>query len=164
MGGSNNGTFTVDATFNNLLTLRSFGNVGTAVEMPGTQLLVNPGALLTGATGSANPVAPVFQQSGFSPSSGTNYRFVTTPKADWATTQRAYGTVSLTASTVTINSFDLTGKALMPEVDSYTCDSTNSVLTVTTAKGSVFVATSLQGLFQAAAGNGAAVSFKQRAT
>jgi hypothetical protein len=155
-GSANNGTFTPDATFPNLLTLTASSNSGSAVEMPGTQLLVNPGSLLTNATGSTDPVAPVFQQSGFCPSSGNNYRFVTTPKHDWVATQRAYGTVNLSSSSLTISSFDLNGKAMSSEVDSYTCDSTNSLLTVTTTKGNIFVAVSLQGLFQAAAGNGAA--------
>jgi len=64
--------------------------------------------------------------------------------------------VTLAASTLTINSSDLSGKPLAQEVDSYTCDSSKSLLTVTASNGSIFVAVSPQGLFQAAAGNGAA--------
>jgi len=158
-GAPVNGSVTANSTFSNLLNLSAAGNNGTAIEMPGTALLVNPGSLLTSETGSANPVATIFQQLGFCPSSGNNYQFVILPKPSWIATKPAYGTVDLSSSSsLTLNSFDLAGKAKDVNVPfTYTCDSTKALLKVTdSSNNSVWVATSPQGLLQVAAGNGEA--------
>jgi hypothetical protein len=156
--GATNGTFTFNPTFNNLLTFNASANSGTSVEMPNTQLLVNPGNLLNSASMSANPVVLVFQQSGFCPALGTNYNFATLPKSSWTTSNPAYGTVSLAASNLTIAVSDINGNSLGSETDPYTCDPSTSLLTFTQQSDGKTrtVATSPQGLFVDKAGNGGA--------
>jgi len=123
--------------------------------MPGTQLLVNPGTLLTGVSPSQNPVVSIFQQSGFCPSSGTSYRFSALPKGTWTGSNPAYGTVSLTSSNATITAFELNGNLQDSETDPYTCDPSTSLLTFTQSNGKVRnVTTSPQGLFVERAGDG----------
>jgi hypothetical protein len=142
-------------SYNNLLNFTASADSGAAVELPGTQLLVNPGTLLTGVGPSQNPVLSIFQQSGFCPSSGTSYRFSALPKSTWTGSNPAYGTVSLTASNATLTAFDLNGDLQGSETDPYTCDPSTSILTVTQSNGKVRnVTTSPQGLFVERAGDG----------
>jgi hypothetical protein len=149
------GGLTLNVSFNNFLNLTASADSGDAVEMPGTQLLVNPGTLLPGIGPSQNPVVSIVQQSGFCPSSGTSYRFSALPKSTWTGSKPAYGTVSLAASNATLTAFDLNGNPQGSETDPYTCDPSTSILTVTQSNGRVRnVTTSSQGLFVERAGDG----------
>jgi len=155
------GNFTTNANLPNLLTLTSTtpsAGTGDAVEQPNAMLLVNLGTLPTGSLfPTQDVVALVFEQSGFCPSSGSNYQAVGLPKSDWTPDQTAYTTVSLAASNVTLTSFALNGTSTGSESDSYTCDPTTSLITFTDSKGKQhYVATSPTGLFIDEAGSGAA--------
>ena len=149
------GGLTFNVSFNNYLNFTASADSGSAVEMPGVQLLVNPGTLFSGVSSSQNPVVSIFQQSGFCPSSGTSYRFSALPKSTWTGSHPAYGTVSLTGSNATLTAFDLNGNLQGSETDPYTCDPSTSILTFTQSNGKVRnVTTSPQGLFVERAGDG----------
>ena len=153
-----NGTFNFSAALNNLLSLSASGGAGTAVEMPGVQLLVNPGNLLPNASAGSNPVVLVSIQSGFCPAAGTNLRFSSLPKNGWTSSNPAYGTIALSASSLTLTAWDLNGNNQGSETDPYTCDPSTSVITFTQQSNGKTrnVATSPQGLFVDKSGNGAA--------
>lgn len=157
-GSPTNGGFTPDATFADLLNLTAGASAGTAVEMPNTQVLVNPGNLITGPNATAGPVVLVSNQQGFCPAAGTNYNFATVPKSGWATGSPAYGTVSLAGANLSLTVKDLNGNAIGSENDTYSCDPTTSFLTFTQQSNGKMrtVVTSPKGLFIDTAGSGAA--------
>lgn len=133
------GTFMPSATYAHLLTLNSTAPTvatGTAVEMPSTTLLIDPGTLKTRTNSPlTEPIALVFQQQpGVCPSAGDILRFVTLPQATWTTSNAAYGTVTLGSSTVTVDALALNG-TMIGETDPYSCNPTTSLLTFTDGSG-----------------------------
>ena len=148
---ANQGNFTSDATYSNLLNLTAstpVAGTGAAVEMPSTVLLVNPGTMKTrSASPLPDPIMTGFLQTGFCPSAGSTFQFVTLPPANWVSSLAAYGTVTLTSSTVTINRLALNGAALGSETDPFSCDPNTSLLTFTNATGTAHMAVSPDGLF-----------------
>jgi Bacterial Ig-like domain (group 2) len=149
------GTFTTNATYANLLTLNSTTPAvgsGTAVEMPSTALLINPGLPPTGLKTRTfnplpNPIALVFQQQpGVCPATGETLLFVTLPQTTWTASNVAYGTVALGSSTLTIDGSLLNGTTIT-QTDGYTCDTTTSLLSFTDASAAArLIAVSPSGL------------------
>lgn len=146
------GTLTTSASYLNLFNLKIVSpSDGTAVEMPSTALLINPGTIQTRTFNPLKePLAFVFQQSPFvCPAAGSQFLFVTLPYSAWTTSNVAYGTLALTSSTtLTINGAFLNGALSTPETDNYGCDIFNSLLRYTEASGfNRYLALSSAGLF-----------------
>lgn len=153
------GAFAPNATYSSLLNLNSTTPTtatGTAVEMPSTALLINPGGLKTRTNNALlEPIALVFrQQTGVCPSAGATFWFVTLPQANWTTSNLAYGTIVLGSSSLTISGLSLTG-ASAGATDNYSCDASTSLLTFTDASlGTRHLAVSPSGLFVGDGANG----------
>lgn len=146
------GTLTSSATYPNLfnLTTRTLQH-GTAVEMPSTALLINPGTIATRIYNPPQePIAFALRQSPFvCPAVGTEFRFVTLPGPPWTTSDLAYGTLTLTSTFgLTINGTLLNGTPSAPTIDNYGCDMVDSLLRYTDAGGFTrYLALSPAGLF-----------------
>lgn len=146
------GTLTTSASYLNLFNLNIVTpSDGTAVEMPSTALLINPGTIQTRTFNPLKePLAFVFRQSPFvCPAAGSQFLFITLPDSAWTTSNVAYGTLALTSSTtLTINGAFLNGALSTPETDNYGCDIFNSLLRYTEASGfNRYLALSSAGLF-----------------
>ena len=146
------GTLTSNATYPNLFNLKVVTPTdGTAVEMPSTALLINPGSIQTRISNPLQePLAFVFRQSPFvCPAVGTEFLFVTLPHPTWTASSVAYGTLTLTNTvTLTINGTSLNGTLSNPQAVSYGCDFVDSLLRFTDASGfNRYLAISPAGLF-----------------
>lgn len=146
------GTLTSNASYPNLFNLNVVTPAkGTAVEMPNTALLINPGTIQTRTFNPPHePIAFVLRQSPFAcPAAGTEFLFVTLPDSPWTTSNVAYGTLALTNTvTLTINGTFLNGISSPPETDNYGCDLIDSLLRYTDASGFTrYLAVSPAGLF-----------------
>lgn len=133
------GTLTSNASYPNLFNLNVVTPAeGTAIEMPNTALLINPGTIQTRTFNPPHePIAFVLRQSPFAcPAAGTEFLFVTLPDSPWTTSNVAYGTLALTNTvTLTINGTFLNGISSPPETDNYGCDLIDSLLRYTDASG-----------------------------
>ena len=133
------GILTSNASYPNLFNLQIVTPTdGTAVEMPNTALLINPGTIQTRRFNPPHePIAFVFWQSPFvCPAAGTEFQFVTLPDSPWTTANVAYGTLVLSSTTaLTINGSFLDGTPSTPETDGYGCDLIGSLLRYTDASG-----------------------------
>jgi Bacterial Ig-like domain (group 2) len=146
------GTLTPNATYPNLFNLQVITPTdGTAVEMPGTALLINPGTIKTRRYNPPQePLAFDAQPSRIvCPAVGTEFLFVTLPDSPWTTSNVAYGTLIFTGTgTLNINGTFLNGMPSPPETDSYGCDLVDSLLRYTNASGLTrYLAVSPAGLF-----------------
>jgi Big-like domain-containing protein len=145
------GTLISNATYPNLFDLKIITPTdGTAVEMPSTALLINPGTIQTRTFNPPHePLAFVFRQSPFAcPAPGTKFLFVTLPDSPWTTANLAYGNLVLSSNTLTINGSLLNGTLSTPETDNYGCDIVDSLLRYTDVSGvNRYLAVSATGLF-----------------
>ena len=145
------GTLTPNASYPNLFDLQVITPTdGTAVEMPNTALLINPTKIQTRTYSAPHePIAFVLRQSPFAcPAPGTEFLFVTLPGVPWTTANVAYGTMTLTNTTLNINGALLNGTSSTPETDGYGCDLIGSLLRYTDASGfNRYLAVSAAGLF-----------------
>ena len=147
------GTLTTpNGSYPNLFNLQISTPAGsTAVEMPSTALLINPGTIQTRTFNAPHePIAFVLHQSPFAcPAAGTEFLFVTLPDSPWTTADVAYGTLLLSSTvTLTINGSFLNGTSSTPETDSYGCDLIDSLLRYTDVNNFTrYLAVSATGFF-----------------